>query len=107
MRPGTVTLPGDNIKAPQTVEQKQGEGKGSAEEASLHEGGGLSIGPPSQRAIRQWTNPLLVRVHHVLHLIQTQCRSIEDQDPRYDAINVANSAMYNETATAPALTSTK
>ena len=60
MRPGTVTPPGDKIKAPQTAEQKQGEGKGSTEEASLHEGGDLSIGPPSQRTIRQRTNPLLV-----------------------------------------------
>ena len=81
MRPGTVTLPGDKIKPPQTVEQKQGEGKGSVEEASLREGGGLLIGPPSQHAIRQRTNPLLVQVHHVLHLIQMQCRLTEDQDP--------------------------
>ena len=81
MRPGTVTPPGDKTKAPQTVEQKQGEGKGSAEEASLCEGGDLSIGPPSQCAICQQTNLLLVQVHHVLHLIQMQCRSTEDQDP--------------------------
>ena len=68
MRPGTVTPPGNKIKAPRTVEQKQGEGKGSAEEASLREGGDLSIGPLSQHAIHQQTNPLLVRVHHILHL---------------------------------------
>ena len=81
MRPGTVTPPGDKIKAPQTAEQKQGEGKGSMEEASLHKGGDLSIGPPSQHAICQQTNPLLVRVHHILHLTQMRCRSTEDQDP--------------------------
>ena len=80
-RPGTVTPLGDKIKAPRTVEQKQGEGKGSTEEASLREGGGLSIGLPSQHAIRQQTNPLLVQVHHILHLIQTQCRLTGDQDP--------------------------
>ena len=77
------------------------------EEASLHEGGGLSIGLPSQRTIHQQTNPLLVQVHHILHLIQTQYRLTEDQDPRYDATNVANLAMYSGTATALAPTSMK